>query len=189
MDKTYPANWLPEGDFVPQFMLLKGKQYLVVAERIAWFLRDQRFFMANGMATGPYTIETGDVRLDLERGYAYYEVSVTDVFGNQVVANGSETAKDFPDYAEKAYTKALGRAVALLGYSTGAAQDFDETNTNSGEPRIVDAPRPVKDTPSTDEPATEKQVALVTRLYPDMDITGLSKRKAGQLIAQKNNAA
>ena len=49
---------------------------------------------------------------------------------------GSETAKDFGDYAEKASTKSLGRALAMLGYGTQFAAEMDE-----GE-RVVDSPVP-----------------------------------------------
>jgi hypothetical protein len=38
---------------------------------------------------------------------------------------GSETADDFEDYIEKAETKALGRALAALGYGTQFCEDFD----------------------------------------------------------------
>lgn len=48
---------------------------------------------------------------------------------------GSEAAKDFPDFAEKASTKSLGRALLALGYGTAAAQELDE-----GE-RVVDTPQ------------------------------------------------
>lgn len=38
--------------------------------------------------------------------------------------HGSETAADFPDFYEKAETKAVGRACAMLGYGTEGAEDI-----------------------------------------------------------------
>ena len=45
-----------------------------------------------------------------------------------------ETEVGFPDYIEKAETGAVGRALAMCGYGTLQAPEFDE-----GE-RIADAP-------------------------------------------------
>ena len=56
---------------------------------------------------------------------------------------GSETAKDFGDYAEKASTKSLGRALAMLGYGTQFAAEMDE-----GE-RVVDSPVERRATPNS----------------------------------------
>ena len=41
---------------------------------------------------------------------------------------GSESKRDFADYLEKAETKAVGRALAMLGYGTQFAPDLDEGN-------------------------------------------------------------
>ena len=48
---------------------------------------------------------------------------------------GSESARDFPDFIEKASTKSLGRALLLLGYGTAFANEMDE------EDRFVDSPQ------------------------------------------------
>ena len=47
---------------------------------------------------------------------------------------GSETADDFEDFIEKAETKAIGRALAALGYGTQFCVDFDEGGA------VTDAP-------------------------------------------------
>ena len=68
---------------------------------------------------------------------------------------GSETAKDFPDYAEKASTKSLGRALLALGYGTAFAPEMDE-----GE-RVVDTPverRPTDARQRTPQPHTAAQM-------------------------------
>jgi hypothetical protein len=61
---------------------------------------------------------------------------ISDETGAQKCAgHGSESKRDFGDFIEKAETKAVGRALAMLGYGTQfTAAEFDE-----GE-RIVDSP-------------------------------------------------
>jgi hypothetical protein len=48
--------------------------------------------------------------------------------------HGSETKEDFPDFLEKAETKAVGRACAVLGYGTDAAPDLDDDEPVDGLP-------------------------------------------------------
>jgi len=73
-----------------------------------------------------------------DTGYAYYEmrVEIVDKGGNVKIGEGSksECAVDFPDYAEKAQTGAIGRALASIGYGTQFAPELNE------EHRIVDSP-------------------------------------------------
>ncbi len=45
--------------------------------------------------------------------------------GGRATGYGSEAQGDFADYIEKAETKAIGRALAALGYGTQFALDFD----------------------------------------------------------------
>jgi hypothetical protein len=94
-------------------------------------------------------IQTELVELDREAGFAHFKTYVRDVLGNESTMYGSESAKDFGDFAEKASTKSLGRALLALGYGTAFAPEMDE-----GE-RVVDAPveRKRTGTRSTTEPA------------------------------------
>src|SRR5258708_10434927 len=131
---------------------LKSKQgsqdYLPVAWRLVWF----REANPNG------TIETEEVIVDLDRevtveayvwnqekrrsekvqktaaGYARFKAVITDGKGGRATGTGSECAADFGDYIEKAETKAVGRALAMLGYGTQFAPELNE------EHRIVDSP-------------------------------------------------
>ena len=79
---------------------------------------------------------------------------------------GSESAKDFPDYAEKAATKSLGRALLALGYGAGSAPELDE-----GE-RVVDSPvaRPnvtrQSGTRPTEAPTVRREPAVVASNAP-----------------------
>lgn len=104
---------------------LKGKDYLPVQWRLVWF----REKCPQGL------IETDVIKLDLDAKIAVFKASVCDGNGGQSTGHGSESAKDFQDYIEKAETKAIGRALAALGFGTQfAGEELDEM------PRIVDSP-------------------------------------------------
>lgn len=106
-------------------MDLKGKKYLQVMWRLVWFREDHP----------NWGIDTQLVSHDPEKFVAVFAAKITDENGKQVSSGfGSESAKDFRDYLEKAETKAVGRALAMLGYGTQFAPEMDE-----GE-RIVDSP-------------------------------------------------
>jgi hypothetical protein len=132
----FPTNWMIAPDFDPNdhLMNLKGRDYLNVQSRLLWFIRDQRALIAAGLAREPYVVRTDLVELDREVGWAHFKTVARDVLGNESVMYGSESAKDFADYIEKASTKSLGRALLGLGYGTAFAPEMDE-----GE-RVVDAP-------------------------------------------------
>lgn len=188
----FPANWRIGQDFDPNqhLMNLKGRDYLNVQNRLLWFIRDQRALIVAGLGTMPYVLRTELVEMDREGGWAHFKTYVRDVLGNEATMYGSEAAKDFPDFAEKASTKSLGRALLALGYGTAFAPEMDE-----GE-RVVDAPvnrrsQPQRQTPTPvsqgasaptpvpaarelpvtplgatdgEPPATEKQVASIRKL-------------------------
>lgn len=69
---------------------------------------------------------------------ALFRARVTIPGGGSATGWGHETPADFGDYVEKAETKALGRALAALGYGTQFCEDFDFTQGD--EQRVVDAP-------------------------------------------------
>lgn len=136
-DKQIPAAWLIDPKWQPEDHLMKlrgNTEYLNVQNRLLWFIRDQRDFIVRGLATTSYCIRTELVEQDRDAGYAHFKTYVRDVLGNEAVMYGSESAKDFADYAEKASTKSLGRALLALGYGTAFAPEMDEGD------RIVDTP-------------------------------------------------
>jgi len=102
---------------------LKGKQYLQVLWRLVWFREEKPLWSI-------------DTKLEqLAENHAVFSAKIYDENGVQKSAGyGSESMKDFRDYIEKAETKAVGRALAMLGYGTQFAPELDE------EERIVDAP-------------------------------------------------
>jgi hypothetical protein len=80
---------------------------------------------------------------------AIFKATVTVPTGGKATGYGSETASDFPDFIEKAETKAIGRALNALGYGAqfGDFQRPDELGTERGpEPpgrQMAPAARPV----------------------------------------------
>lgn len=118
-------------------MKLKGKDYLQVAWRLVWFREDHPDWGINAEC------------IEQDQEHAIFKAVICDENGLQKSSgHGSESKRDFGDYLEKAETKAIGRALAMLGYGTQfAADELDE-----GE-RIVDSPinRTKKEEPVPDK--------------------------------------
>jgi hypothetical protein len=80
---------------------------------------------------------------------AIFKATVTVPTGGKATGYGSETASDFPDFIEKAETKAIGRALNALGYGAqfGDAQRPEDLVSERGpEPpgrEVAPAARPV----------------------------------------------
>lgn len=112
-------------------MSLKGKDYLQVAWRLVWFREEHPDWQIRTELLS----DTGD--------RAVCKAEIYDAEGFLLSSgHGSETTKDFHDNLEKAETKAVGRALAMLGYGTQFAPELDE-----GE-RIVDSPIQKKTAPA-----------------------------------------
>lgn len=196
--------------FNPNSHLIKvgGKDYLQVQWRLVWY-REQ-------CPSG--TIDTEEQEVDTERevtaevsvwnpekrrnekvlktakGYARYKAVVTDGKGGRATGHGSETAIDFADYVEKAETKAIGRALAALGFGTQFTGDeFNEAH------RIVDAPvdntpeshqttrEPVafQPTSSANAPTPKKLRAWCENLYPGK-WDNVKERLLGECVPDDN---
>lgn len=105
-----------------------GAEYLAVKDRIVWFRKE------NPLGT----IETEMLRLDEKVAVFKASVRVIDELHQLVsgaTGHGSETPGDFRDYIEKAETKAIGRALAALGYGTQAA--FEESPDRPADSPVV----------------------------------------------------
>jgi hypothetical protein len=105
---------------------LRGKgggtaDYLDVKDRIRWFRHEH----PNGLIVTEALKITDQVAI-------FKATATADMEGGVATGHGSETPGDFKDYIEKAETKAIGRALAALGYGTQFLPD-------DGEP-IADAP-------------------------------------------------
>ncbi|MCS7051880.1 MAG: hypothetical protein NZL87_09715 [Thermomicrobium sp.] len=113
--------------FDPSKFLTKvnGNDYLEVKWRLLWFRTDH---------------PDGEIETELMHhadGVAIFRARVRIPGGGSATGWGSESADDFVDYLEKAETKALGRALAALGYGTQFCPDFE---FGAADHRVVDAP-------------------------------------------------
>lgn len=64
----------------------------------------------------------------LNESLAIFRATVEIPNGGSATGYGSEVKADFPDYIEKAETRAVGRALAALGYGTQFALELDHGN-------------------------------------------------------------
>ena len=92
---------------------LNGKDYLEVKWRLLWLRTEHP----------DAVIETELVKFG--SGLALFRARVAVPGSGTATGWGSETADDFGDYIEKAETKALGRALAALGFGTQFCEDYD----------------------------------------------------------------
>ncbi len=117
-----PAQYLSNFD---------GREYLEVKWRLLW-LRSEH---------PDARMTTEIVQHNEEGGFALFRAEVEIPGGGKATGWGSETVRDFHDYIEAAETKALGRALAALGYGTQFCHDFDfSANARPGTNQVVDAP-------------------------------------------------
>ncbi|GIW03528.1 MAG: hypothetical protein KatS3mg059_0148 [Thermomicrobiales bacterium] len=116
-----------QSTFDPSKYLTKvgGADYLEVKWRLVW-LRELHPDAA---------IETELVSHD--GNLAVFRARVSIPGGGSATGWGSEGIDDFRDYLEKAETKALGRALAALGFGTQFCPDFD---FGAAQGAVVDAP-------------------------------------------------
>lgn len=127
---------------------VNGNAYLEVDQRVAWF-RDR-------YPDGQIVTELLDHRADS----AIFRATVTAIAPGGVICgratgHGSETAGDFRDYLEKAETKALGRALAALGFGT----QFVVNHEDDAPRRVVDAPVPMRQERRDPRPAATPKPA------------------------------
>lgn len=119
---------------------LRGKEYLEVKWRMVWVRKEHP----------DAVIETEMVSHLLDVPMAVFKAKVSIPGGGSATGWGQEEAADFGDYLEKAETKALGRALAALGFGTQFTEDFDFHTDENGK---------VVDTPVQRGPASGRQLA------------------------------
>jgi hypothetical protein len=173
---------------------LNGRDYLEVKWRLLWLRTEHP----------DAVIETELVKHG--GGLALFRARVAVLGGGTATGWGSETADDFGEYIEKAETKALGRALAALGYGTQFCEDFDFSAQSqkrgrraaAAEPRrppqadaerpgdatrVVDSPvaRPgglkvVRDGGDGATPSQIKAIYCIGRDQPDLGQEGVEER-------------
>lgn len=114
-------------DPVKYLSKVTGSDYLEVKWRLVW-LRDRH---------PDADITTDMVQYDGELGLAIFKAHIAIPGGGSATGYGTETARDFRDFVEKAETKAIGRALAALGFGTQFCSDHD-FGASAG--RVVDSP-------------------------------------------------
>lgn len=105
---------------------LRGQDYLEVKWRLVW-LRSEH----------PDAVIQTEL-IHMADGQATFKARVALPTGGEASGWGTETADDFRDYVEKAETKALGRALAALGFGTQFCEDFAFDSDQQG--KVVDSP-------------------------------------------------
>jgi hypothetical protein len=106
-------------------------EYLDIRWRLAW-LRTEH---PNARITTEHVV--------LDENLAVFRAMVNIPGGGCATGYGSETRDDWDDFIEKAETKAIGRALAGLGYGTQFATDFESDS---------DTDKPLADSPVQREP-------------------------------------
>jgi hypothetical protein len=166
--------------FDPTEHLIKvtgGADYLEVKWRLVWF--------RNEHPEGQIFTEVQEH--DRHEGYArvkarvQYDRTMEDGTMKTAIAEstGTEIISDFPDYLEKAETKAIGRALAALGYGTQFATDFDMQN-DDGSQHVVDAP--VRHAQQAVEPETE--LAPAARQNEPVRLSSVECEECGQALTK-----
>jgi hypothetical protein len=152
--------------FNPQehLTIVDGAAYLEVKWRLVW-LREQH---------PDATLETDMV--ESSRDHAIFKAHVRLPNGASATGWGSEYREEFPNFIEAAETKAIGRALAALGFGTQFAGEYA---TDSGARGLSDAPVKLRavdeDTPQRYQAAemepTERQRKLLDVLRSQLNIT------------------
>lgn len=172
---------------------VSGRDYLEVKWRLVW-LRSVH---------PDAQIETELV--EHRNNMAVFRARVTIPSGASATGWGSEGTEDFGDYLEKAETKALGRALAALGFGTQFCWDFD---FGADQQRIVDSPVDIRAARDGSRPsqgirqeATPRQIKYLHAVAREVGLTNdgleeraqqafgsavaeLSRRDVSQLIEQ-----
>jgi hypothetical protein len=156
--------------------LINGNEYLEVKWRLVW-LRSEH---------PDARIETELVSHDNNEAIFRAAVSIPD--GGSATGWGSEDAQSFGDYIEKAETKAIGRALAALGFGTQFCTDFD---FGAAQGRVVDSPVALRAVggkdgsfnrrqATSDLAATEKQINLIQSLSRDVKVDAKTLNEIAQ---------
>lgn len=157
---------------------LGGKDYLEVKWRLLW-LREEH----------PQACVFTQMER-LEGDFALFRAMVSLPDGGQATGWGSETKTDFFDFIEKAETKALGRALAALGYGTQFCNDHDFAAGSADGGAVVDSPveRPQgRGQPGSGPLATPAQLKLIyltaeRELHiPELDLEEICHAQYGRL--------
>ena len=157
-------------------MDIKGKDYVLVNERIRAF----RMLFPEG------TIET--TILDCTDGIVTMKAIIKN--GDLILATGHAQEKESSSYINKTSyienceTSAVGRALGMLGIGIDTSVASYEEVANA-----VKNQEPKSEIyQNTDEPATQKQLYLLSKLGYKGQLDGLTKKQASAAIEKLNEA-
>lgn len=154
--------------FDPSKYLTKvsGADYLEVKWRLVWLRAEHP----------DASIETSLVNHDGVT--AIFRAHVRIPGAGEATGWGSESSDDFRDYLEKAETKALGRALAALGFGTQFCPDFE---FGAAQNRVVDTPVDIRRTRMQSEAEsgqpTPRQIRFMRAIAEE---SGLSEEELEQ---------
>ena len=133
-----------------------GSDYLEVKWRLVW-MRDRYPDAAVETQLVSHSDDT-----------AVFRAMVSVPGGGSATGWGSESAGDFRDYLEKAETKAIGRALAALGFGTQFCPDFE---FGAAVGRVVDSPVRASNRTSIGAGVDRQETASVAAIGPDQPAT------------------
>lgn len=113
-----PARGGSGFDPTPYLRQLRGRgggDYLDVKWRLLWLRKEHP------------DAELLTEMVEHDQQMAIFKATVTLPTGGKATGYGSETANDFPDFIEKAETKAIGRALNALGFGAQFGERGDDT--------------------------------------------------------------
>lgn len=119
-------------DPTPYLRQLRGRgggDYLDVKWRLLWLRKEHP------------DAELLTEMVEHDQQMAIFKATVTLPTGGKATGYGSETANDFPDFIEKAETKAIGRALNALGFGAQFGERGDDTSA-------MPAGRPMQERPA-----------------------------------------
>lgn len=160
-----PARQGAGFDPTPYIRQLRGRggggDYLDVKWRLLWLRKEHP----------DAEITTELVQHDPQ--LAIFKATVTVPTGGKATGYGSETASDFPDFIEKAETKAIGRALNALGYGAqfgdraeDPAMPQESERPSAPAARPVALPRQEISPERQDAPKTERQPRPIASVAP-----------------------
>lgn len=127
---------------------VSGRDYLEVKWRLVWL-----------RSVHPEAVIETEL-VEHRNNLAVFRAKVTLSSGASATGWGSEGAGDFGDYLEKAETKALGRALAALGFGTQFCPDYD---FGAEQQRVVDSPVDIRNVRGTRVPAAASSASAQPR--------------------------
>jgi hypothetical protein len=152
---------------------LQGKDYLEVKWRLVWLRTEHP----------DADIETEMLKCEPE--LAVFKAIIRIPGGGGADGHGSETPKDFRDFIEKAETKAIGRALAALGFGTQFCDDhnFEAGNLNAVQAKVVDSPvqRPI---PQPQTPPAQFAPRPPATPVPNGNPNGMTDAQRGMVFRQ-----